>query len=265
MTRALVVYHALLWAGLYMMLVSGGEWVTFIAYNAVLPFGALVIWFAYRHRLPAFSANIYPRAAAHALVAIALAAAIPAAIFGLLLAFNWVTHIRHDTNIYGVITAILIPQLFVATAEEFAFRGVTQPALTARYGPRIGLLTTALLFGLFHIPNVLYQDVPPALIPLTIAMLALMGAVFGQAYRHAGQRLVLPVALHYGWNIASFSVEDLLQYDAVGPRWLAGSPAWFPESGLLGTLGLALLGFAVIRLFPAGSEYRHRTPVTSSH
>lgn len=264
MTRALAVYHIVLWAGLYTMVIDGLGWIAFAAYTIVLPLGALAIWFIFRRRLPALKANIHPGALRHALTGSMLAATVPAAIFGLLLVLNWVTDVQHDTSVSGVITAILIPQVFVATAEEFAFRGVTQPALTARFGPAAGLGVTALLFGVFHIPNVLYQNVPAALIPLAIGTLTLMGWVFGQAYRRTGQRLVLPIALHYGWNIASFGVEDMLYYDTAGPRWIAGSPAWFPESGLLGTLGLALLGLAIMRLLPAEGSHRGNTQVTSS-
>lgn len=261
MTTTLLLYHALIWLGLSTMLLDDWGLVAFAVYNFMMPSGALAIWFSYRRQLPAPDIGPYPGAARQVLPGMTFAVAIPLAIFGTLWILGWATDIQHDTNLGSLISAILVPQMFVAAIEEFVFRGVTQPALSARLGPRRGLAATALLFGVFHIPNALYQDVTPVLIPLTIGTLTLMGWVLGQAYRRTGRRLLLPIALHYGWNVASFSVEDLLHYDTNGPHWLAGSPAWFPESGILGTIGLVVLGLVVIRLLPDKhpNHYQHGT------
>ncbi len=51
----------------------------------------------------------------------------------------------------------------------------------------------------------------------------------------------MPIALHFGWNSACFGLEEVFVYRFVGPQWLVGSPAWFPESGLLGAAMLIVL------------------------
>src|SRR5690606_18115769 len=110
------------------------------------------------------------------------------------------------------------------------------------FGMGRGLGIAAGLFGLFHLPNLIYQDVPGSLIPVALASLTVMGVVFGWAFERSGRLLALPVALHFGWNMATYSFEDGLGLHLNVLALIAGDPAWFPESGLATMLGLALVG-----------------------
>ncbi|MCS7177864.1 MAG: NUDIX domain-containing protein [Anaerolineae bacterium] len=128
-----------------------------------------------------------------------------------------------------------------AAAEEIAFRGYLQRALTTWRGPIVGVLVPSVLFALFHALN-------PNVSPLALVNIALAGAVFAVAAERTGT-LWLPIAYHYAWNLTQGPVlglpvsgmawNGLLALPVGGPSWLTGG-AFGPEGGLLSTAVLAL-------------------------
>ena len=88
---------------------------------------------------------------------------------------------------------ILLLSLFSAFGEEILFRGVIQP--------RLGLLITAGLFGLFHFP---YRR---GLLPWTIFAL-ILGLALGLLTEHF-QSLWPPIFLHFFINF--FNLHDLVE------------------------------------------------------
>ena len=128
-----------------------------------------------------------------------------------------------------------------AAAEEVAFRGYLQRALTTWRGPVVGVLVPSLLFALFHALN-------PNVSVLALANIALAGAVFALAAERTGT-LWLPIACHYAWNLTQGPVlglpvsgmawNGLLAVPVGGPSWLTGG-TFGPEGGLLST-GVLLL------------------------
>ena len=64
----------------------------------------------------------------------------------------------------------------IAVPEEFFFRGVLQRVLVERAGPRVGLASAAVVFGLAHAPS-----------PVYIALATLAGVAYGWVYERTGR------------------------------------------------------------------------------
>lgn len=128
-----------------------------------------------------------------------------------------------------------------AAAEEVAFRGYLQRALTTWRGPVVGVLVPSVLFALFHALN-------PNVSLLALVNIALAGAIFAVAAERTGT-LWLPIAYHYAWNLTQGPVlglpvsgmgwNGLLALPVGGPSWLTGG-AFGPEGGLVSTMVLLL-------------------------
>ncbi len=106
--------------------------------------------------------------------------------------------VRETTRIDSPIRAITVPFAFVLVApltEELLFRGLLLPALAARYGTRIAIVLTGVLFGLFHL------DAQAAVYA------SVMGILLGVVRVRAGS--VLPaIALHAGFNALPVLLPD---------------------------------------------------------
>ncbi|BAN49489.1 CPBP family intramembrane glutamic endopeptidase [Metapseudomonas resinovorans] len=85
---------------------------------------------------------------------------------------------------------LAINLLAVVLAEELVFRGLLQPLLVARLGPRYGVPLTALLFGAVHLP----------FSPLFAVLATLAGLGYGLAFHYSG-RISLAIALHLAVNL----------------------------------------------------------------
>lgn len=244
---ALTLYYLALVGGLATMLVADLGWVAWGTYFIGMPLGAVALRLSQRAAHPVRDLTITGPALARAGLGALLAGAIVLGLFALMLGAGWASVQSHQFSLRSIVLGVLGPQFLVAVWEEFSFRGAVQPVVIRRWGAVRGLAVASILFGAFHLPNMLYQDVPPDLIPLTVATLTLMGLVFGLAYQRGGG-LALPVALHFGWNSACFAIGEIATYRLTGPQVLIGTTAWFPESGLLGAAALAVLASAVWRL-----------------
>ncbi len=243
----ILLYFGLMVGGLSTMLLDGLGWVAFAVYYIGMPSGALILWYAAggalarRQRLSGATIPLVVFGAAGA-------ALIVVGLYGAQRAVGWLHVSALDWTVSGLVFGVFAQQFVVSAIEEFAFRGVIQTLLCRIAGPTRGLIGASVLFGLFHLPNILFQGVTGLHIPLTVMVLTLMGAVFGWGYLRTGQHLALPIALHFGWNTACFGLEAINDFSFSGPRWLTGVAAWFPESGVLGALALIVLGVLVHRL-----------------
>jgi membrane protease YdiL (CAAX protease family) len=125
----------------------------------------------------------------------------------------------------------------VAIGEEVMCRGYILQTLRRGYGRVVALLASSLIFGALHLAN------PgagwPSFVGVTVA-----GLVLGYAYL-VTNRLWLPIALHFSWNLAlgpvlGFAVSGMMMDSLIiqqvnGPlMWTGG--AFGPEAGLLGLL-----------------------------
>jgi len=251
----LCVYYGLLLGGLATMLVEGLGRAAFLMYYAGMPLGALSVWALNRRRLAALGPLSYPGAARDLALGIPGAAAAVGLVAALLAVAGWASLDGARAGLAQFLVALAAQQALVAGVEELAFRGVIQTLLVDRLGVMRGVGLAAILFGLFHLPNLLYQEVPAGLIPVALLNLTVMGIVFGAAFERGGRRLALPFALHLGWNLAAYTLEDGFRLSLSGPAALAGRAMWFPETGLVSLLGLALVAW-VVRALTAPQRQR---------
>lgn len=100
--------------------------------------------------------------------------------------------LREWIHVDTVAEALLVPLAVVAipaASEELLFRGLMLPGLDKRYGPRVALVLSSLLFGLIHWA------------PAAIAYATVAGFALGWLRRKTGS--VLPcVAMHGAFNAA---------------------------------------------------------------
>ena len=67
--------------------------------------------------------------------------------------FNWFGHDISPTEAsLGTTIVEWLGFTLVAVGEEGLFRGVVQTELSERVNPNFGLVTSSLLFGVFHVP-----------------------------------------------------------------------------------------------------------------
>lgn len=135
--------------------------------------------------------------------------------------------------------------------EELVMRGYVFAILYKGAGPSIAILGSATLFSLFHLLK--HIQLPPIFTVNAFLFGILMAHV-----RLATGAIWMPIGLHAGWNIASTIVFGLpfagkpckmgLMTCAVeGPSVITGG-YYSPGAGLLGTLALAIVASAVVRM-----------------
>jgi membrane protease YdiL (CAAX protease family) len=143
-----------------------------------------------------------------------------------------------------ILVLALVPGLW----EELAFRGLILATLQDRYRPWIAILITSLLFGLFHLSNLLLRG--PDQVIMEMIMAAAVSVAWGYAVVMTGS--VIPaIASHYVVNV----LISLLPANLSEP---AGA-------GIFGGLTIAypiLTIIAVRWLYQAHRSRGRATPVT---
>jgi len=118
----------------------------------------------------------------------------------------------------AVLYSIPVLLLLAAIPEEFMFRTLIQTNLTEKHGPLLGLLASALIFGLFHIPvnyltYLVFTPLPADALILAVlfsfAYQAQVGFIFGIAWQRS-KSLVLPVSLHLVHNMVEMAPVFLI-------------------------------------------------------
>jgi membrane protease YdiL (CAAX protease family) len=104
----------------------------------------------------------------------------------------------------------------VALFEEIVYRGYLLTRMAAAAGRTIAILGTSIWFALLHfswwIP---LGSVPPHLILIFTFNLFLGGVVLSYSYYWSGERLWVPIAFHYAWNIVAFVMFPLYPRESV--------------------------------------------------
>jgi len=105
--------------------------------------------------------------------------------------------LRKDVTLMHVFSIVSIYFLTVALPEELVFRGILQTILTKRHGNLLGILVTAVLFGLIHLNNESRTSVATFGVPnwwyMVFAIFAGIG--YGYVYQKT-KNLFAPVTLH---------------------------------------------------------------------
>lgn len=165
----------------------------------------------------------------------------------------------------GLILLETVLVIIQSGAEEYYFRGWLQGDLTRRWGIWPALGVTALAFAALHF-------IAAASEPLTFVTMLLGGLLFGLAYYKSGS-ILLPWALHFGWNWTEelgFGLAPnpgtgtfgaLLNVDLQGSTWWGGNAEGLNAS-LSSVIVLVALIAATLAWPKAAAEpsMRLRTP-----
>lgn len=163
-----------------------------------------------------------PGAAREAGIGVALGAGLGLGVAGLL-AVAGAFHIT-GSNDWGIMLRILPEQVMVAVFEELIFRAVLFRLIEQRWGTRVALVSSFILFALAHLPN-------EGVSMLGVIVTGVAGVTHSAAYLMT-RRLWLPIGLHFGWNylfdgvfavpVSGHAARGWLQVSMPGPDWLSG-------------------------------------------
>lgn len=178
-----------------------------------------------------------------------LGAAMIALAVGLLVAAGWAAAGEPVAAVSWPVLALLGGALlFNSVTQEVLVRGYVLQTIESRFGTRVALIVSSLVFVALHAGAIVEGGVLPAINLLGA------GVLLGLAYITT-RNLWLPVALHFSWNflqgpLLGIAVSGqaldggwrLLRLD--GPELFTGGPFGL-EGGLAGTLATAA-GIAVL-------------------
>ncbi|MHA2068655.1 MAG: CPBP family intramembrane glutamic endopeptidase, partial [Candidatus Thorarchaeota archaeon] len=93
----------------------------------------------------------------------------------------------------------------VALFEELAYRGYLMTRMERVAGRTVAIFGSAIWFALLHFSWwVPLGSVPLYLIPIFTFNLFLGGVVLGYSYYWSGERLWVPIAFHFAWNMLAY-------------------------------------------------------------
>ena len=91
---------------------------------------------------------------------------------------------------------ILVGVILASISEEILHRGYLQPKLQVRFGSTQGLLLTALLFTLIHIPKYMFTNL---FTPINLIQVFILGVLFGFT-KDESNSTIYPIIAHGIWN-----------------------------------------------------------------
>lgn len=129
--------------------------------------------------------------------------------------------------------ATLVPVTIIqAGAEEILFRGVILGFLCARYGARVGILISALLFGFWHV----YIGQPPEDAIVQFVATFVFGVTAGVITLHFAN-LGPALGLHLIWNVSVYLSGAAMVGDEFWQSWVSTFTApWTTEQVYDGTI-----------------------------
>jgi len=221
-----------------------GHWWTF---RVVEPRGWRVIALDRR----AFTAGKLAAGAALGAAAVGLPSA-------LLLGIGW---LRLEPNPRGDVIGAALLSLGVllpaALWEELLTRGYLFALLRDRFGPRLAIVATSLLFGVMHLENAgatLQSVTLVAIAGIFLgSILVSLESLWAAWSAHVAWNFVMAGVMHTSVSGIGMGAPNYRTVDA-GPDWATGG-AWGPEAGLFAGAGMAL---AVLFLLRRGSRHGAR-------
>lgn len=132
-----------------------------------------------------------------------------------------------------VVLVFLIGSSLIGIGEELYFRGILRVAVRGHHGELAALLITSLAFGLAHTVGYVFNGVPAGATALSVAFLAMNGALFYGTLRATGT-LWAPILLHGLGDFARFMQQ--------------GGDAHDDTQSFGGDAGTALVEYALIGL-----------------
>lgn len=135
---------------------------------------------------------------------------------------------------WEILLKCLPEQIMVATFEELMFRAVIFRIAEQRWGTRVALAVSFVLFAVAHLQN----DSIGALAIINTGVVSLTLCVAYMLTR----RVWLPIGIHFGWNflydgffavpVSGHAARGWLQVSLPGPEWLTGG-AYGVEASVL--------------------------------
>ncbi|HWP71103.1 MAG TPA: type II CAAX endopeptidase family protein [Gemmatimonadaceae bacterium] len=175
----------------------------------------------------------------------ALAIAIPSTA---LLAMGWLRLVAEPAgSSLGAALAALVVLVPASLWEELFVRGYAFSVLRERWGPRVAIVLTAVLFSLMHFLN--------AGASAQAVSVVLMAGLFLGLIRETTRSLYAAWAAHLAWNVVlvgilhatvsgvTLAAPDYRLVDA-GPDWATGG-TWGPEGGYFALAGLVAMTWYV--------------------
>jgi len=168
----------------------------------------------------------------------------------LLLAIGWLRlEPMPAGNLWGaalVTLAFLVP---AALWEELAVRGYLLALLRERFGPRLAIVATSVLFGVMHLENAGATLQSIAVVTLAGIFLGsivvAMRSLYAAWSAHVAWNFVMAGLMHTSVSGIGMGTPHYRTIDA-GPDWATGGP-WGPEAGLFAAAGMLLAIYFLLR------------------
>ncbi|MFX1602952.1 MAG: lysostaphin resistance A-like protein, partial [Promethearchaeota archaeon] len=118
-----------------------------------------------------------------------------------------------DADLIATEVMIAVP---VALFEELSYRGYLMPRIESFSSRTVAILLTSIWFAVLHFGWWLpLGTVPWHLILIFNFNLFLGGVVLGVSYYLSGNRLWVPIAFHFAWNMIAFILFPVFPHDPV--------------------------------------------------
>ncbi len=109
--------------------------------------------------------------------------------------------------VYGAQAMLMLPAVILfavpgALAEELGWRGFALPGLLARYGALFSSLFLGLVWGLWHVPSLVYFGMTPPEVVLAVVGTVPLAFLYTWLYIRTGGSLLMVVLFHLGQQLS---------------------------------------------------------------
>ena len=110
----------------------------------------------------------------------------------------------------GYLPAVVYVAIFTGMGEEPGWRGFALPRLQERHGPLLATAVLAVVWGMWHLPNVLFGGWTGLSFSLWMALTISSAFIYTWVYNHTGGSILLAALLHGAINGGTELVTGLL-------------------------------------------------------
>lgn len=246
--------------GLYLLtliLLSISAWQTSMGWLApvglaVLFFGSIIIWRIEGHRFIDLGFKKAPNWSRYLAGGIIIGAAFPLLVTLVIWLSGWAElsiEIQSGSVLISGIVVALIRAGLIAFAEEVIFRGFFYRIFDLRYGTRIAIVVSSILWAVTHLPDMMASGLSISSTLIGMLTFIIWGIFLAATIRPIGDSLWMAVGVHFGNNFVFSILGYFIASRLVGPELIIGHPAWIPESGLLGMLAWGVVLLLLLGIF----------------
>ena len=110
----------------------------------------------------------------------------------------------------GYLPAVVYVAIFTGLGEEPGWRGFALPRLQDRHGPLVGTAVLAVVWGMWHLPNVLFGGYTGLSFSLWLAGTVASAFIYTWVYNNTADSILLAALLHGAINGGTTLVTGLL-------------------------------------------------------